>query len=657
MNYLKNELYNLVKKDSSIFEFLVSGSLDGVWYWDLENPENEWMSPQFWTTLGYDPEEKKHLASEWQDLICPADLQVALDNLRRHCADPNHPYDQIVRYRHKDGSTVWVRCQGIAIRDDDGNPIRMLGTHNDLTKEKRAEEELRSERSRLKAIFDTIPAVIDIVDPNTHDILFMNQYTIDLYGADGTGKKCYEVFHNFQSACSFCNNKQLIREGLDEIIRWEYFSETLNRFFMTTNRLFRWNDGRMVKLELSIDVTELKRAQAEQEKLRAGLQQAQKMESIGCLAGGIAHDFNNILFPIVGLSEMLVEDLPPDSLQHRNASGILKAGKRGSDLVKQILAFSRQTEQRKQPLKIQSILKEVMSLARSAIPSTVTITCNVQKDCGMMIADPTQLHQIAMNLITNAYHAVEEKEDPEILIELTETDLSAEAVYRLSIAPGTYAKLTVSDNGCGMHPELMEKIYEPYFTTKEQGKGTGLGLAVVYGIVKEHHGDVAVQSEMGNGTTFTVYLPLMARSADMVAPDKTGASLEAGHEAILLVDDEEPVATLEKQLLERLGYRVTEKFSSAEALEAFRSDPGAYDLVITDMAMPGMTGDRLAEEIHSIRPDMPLIVCTGFDETMDEAKAVEIGIRGFLMKPVLKAEMAKMVRQVIDEAEEPIQEI
>jgi len=377
------------------------------------------------------------------------------------------------------------------------------------------------------------------------------------------------------------------------------------------------------------------------------LLQTQKMESIGNLAGGIAHDFNNILFPIVGMSELLLEDLPPDSLEHENANEILKAGKRGSDLVKQILTFSRQNEHKMMPVRIQQILKEVLKLSRSSIPVDIEIKQNIQQNCGMVDADPTQVHQIAMNLITNAYHAAETS-GGEIIVKLSEINCNVYDLQGTSLSPGFYAVLAVSDNGVGIDPTVLEKIFEPYFTTKEQGKGTGLGLSVVYGIVKEHKGDIKVDSEIGNGTTFTIYLPMIEKSK-LSKSVGTAEQNPTGTERILIVDDEISVARLEKQMLERLGYTVIEYSSSQLALDAFKQAPDSYDLVISDMTMPHMTGDRLAQELISIRSDIPIIICTGFSERIDRGKSETIGIKGLLMKPVTKSDIAKMVRKVLDE--------
>ena len=385
----------------------------------------------------------------------------------------------------------------------------------------------------------------------------------------------------------------------------------------------------------------------ERKELEKRLIQAQKMESIGNLASGIAHDFNNLLCPIVGMSELLLHDLPSGSLERENTREILKAGRRGTDLVKQILAFSRQSEQKKIPTRIQQVLKEVLKLSRSTIPSYIEIHQNIQPDCKMVMADATQIHQVAMNITTNAYHAMEDT-GGRISVTLAEAALGRAESNDMDLPAGEYAVLSISDTGNGISADLMGKIFEPYFTTKEKGKGTGLGLAVAYGIIHEHKGTIKVESEIRKGSTFTVYLPIMEKwdGAESIDTDEKWVG---GNERILLVDDDESVATLEKQMLERMGYKVTSRLHSIEALEAFRSSPYTFDLVLTDMSMPKMTGVQLAEALLSIRPDTPIIICTGFSEHLTKEKMASFGLKGLLMKPIVGKKMAKMVRKVLDE--------
>jgi len=1315
MNYLKKELYELLREDPMVFDFLQKGSLDGIWYWDLENPEQEWMSPEFWTTLGYDPKNKQHLASEWQDLIHPEDLKVAFENFRKHCADPNHPYDQIVRYRHANGSTVWVRCRGVAIRDDSGKPVRMLGAHNEITVQKEAEislqltadtlkqaqqvaqigswwydpetrlafwseemfqlfglepghdavpyedfkkrihprdrdrfdiafnnavargvdcdlelrivqpigdiryvhskctaikdnegdvtrligitkditerraseqllirtkdrleslwniatigesdiqticdhvlaevqkitqsnyafygfidarqetlilhawspqamadcsvadkpihfpiaragiwaeavrkkqviilnefsidapgkmglpdghihldrlmvvplvqndqvksiaavankqepyseederqvkaflsnvqiiidqkrttEELKTSERKFAAVFRHAPLMMAISDLHSGTILEVNKallkisgYTreeligktsreihwigkedremlvrqiktdgyihsreIIVYSKNGTPIPCiyngvlldiegipqvlsisqdisklkkternlqrsremlvmaqeianigswtwdiktnelywsdqfyrilgfqpgeidpslelfrsvipqndakkegeaskeahelpygnfeiehrittkdggqrivqskgeivnrdpcgnpllmvgttqditafrrsqekiYEMaemldeapssitIHDFEGNFLYANRmtceihgytheefmnlnlrhvdvpesekliKQRIKEILDKgqasfevahfhkdgaiipmevfvkLVEWRgqrammsiasdiserrkaeqalreseqkfrnFSEQSFVGFYIIQNGFFKYVNPKFADifgytvdecingmhfLQL-VHTEDLARVQEQVHKRVTGqidtvqhtfrgvkksgeiihvsiygsslifqgrpaaigtmmditnelemekrMIQSQRMEAIGSLAGGIAHDFNNILFPIIGLSEMLVDDLPPGSTEHENAAEIYRAGIRGSGLVKQILAFGRQSGQKKVPIHIQQILKEAAKLSRSTIPSVITITQDIQSDCSLVRADPTQIHQIVMNLITNAYHAAEPV-NGKISVRLREVEINFGQLPECNLSPGRYALLSVSDSGVGIDPAIVHKIFEPYFTTKEQGKGTGLGLSVVYGIVKDHHGDIKVYSELGKGTTFNVYLPIIKKATETVSLEGSDA-LSTGHERILLVDDEVAIAKLEKQMLERLGYEVTMRVNSLEALEAFKAKSDAFDMVISDMTMPDMTGDQLSRELLAIRSDIPIIICTGFSEKLNPVQAEAIGVKGFLMKPIVKAEMAKIVRRILDEA-------
>ena len=377
------------------------------------------------------------------------------------------------------------------------------------------------------------------------------------------------------------------------------------------------------------------------------LQQVMKLQAIGTLAGGIAHDFNNILFPIVGYTELTMDDIAVDSQARQNLEEVLKAANRAKELVQQILAFSRQGGQERKPLKVQFLIKEALKLLRATIPSTIDIEYHVSQECGPIMGDPTQIHQVIMNLCTNAYHALQAT-GGKLAVSLKEVDISYEkTVERVGMKVGRHLELMVEDDGHGMEPEVLERIFEPYYTTKKQGKGTGLGLSVIHGIIKNHGGDISVASQPGQGTAFTIYLPVIDDIGIEIEPAEAAAATQ-GHERILLIDDEKQIIDIEQQILERLGYKVTAKTDSEEALEEFAALPDNFDLVITDMTMPKMSGDQLARKMMDIKPGIPVILCTGFNETITEEKALAMGIDKFIMKPIVKDELANTIRTLLD---------
>ncbi|SDU36047.1 PAS domain S-box-containing protein [Desulfobacula phenolica] len=395
-----------------------------------------------------------------------------------------------------------------------------------------------------------------------------------------------------------------------------------------------------------------KKAEHERKELEKQLQQLQKVEAIGSLAGGIAHDFNNILFPIIGYAEMLVEDFPQDSQYKESVNEILIGARRAKDLVKQILTFSRQTDQKVRPLKPDLIIKEVIKLIRSTIPTSIKIKKEIDPDCLMILADPTQIHQVAMNLITNAYHAIQDSRGT-LTIKLKnseKTDLFHEKFIPCGkpfVEP--FIWLSVSDTGTGMDKMTLEKIFDPYFTTKSKGKGTGIGLSVVQGIVKSCKGEIKVTSSPGEGSTFDVYIPALKQR--FISDPQAEKLIHArGNERILLVDDEHQVLRLEKTMLERLGYKVETQDSSLKAVELISANPDRFDLVITDMTMPDMTGDLLAHKIMDTIPGFPVIICTGFSEQISPEKARSIGVKGLLFKPIIKSKFTETIRSVLDES-------
>ncbi len=377
------------------------------------------------------------------------------------------------------------------------------------------------------------------------------------------------------------------------------------------------------------------------------LQQVLKIQAIGTLAGGIAHDFNNILFPIVGYTELTMDEVPEDSTAHNNLEEILKAANRAKELVKQILTFSRQSGQERKPLKVQYVIKEALKLLRASIPVSIEIVHNIDEDCSPVMGDATQIHQVIVNLCTNAYQSMQDT-GGKLEVSLKEVDVHYEhTVEKIGMQPGKHLQLLVKDEGCGMEASVLDRIFEPYYTTKEQGKGTGLGLSVIHGIVKNHRGDITAASSPGKGATFTVYLPVI-EDGDVQIENEPVNGAAKGTERILLIDDEEQIVAMERQMLENLGYTVTARTDSVEALKEFSKQPHNYDLVITDMTMPHMSGDQLAKKLLDIKPDIPVILCTGFNEDITEEKALSMGIQKFVMKPVIKNDLATTIRSVLD---------
>ena len=378
------------------------------------------------------------------------------------------------------------------------------------------------------------------------------------------------------------------------------------------------------------------------------LQQVLKIQAIGTLAGGIAHDFNNILFPIVGYTELTMDEVPDDSVAHNNLEEVLKAAHRAKDLVQQILTFSRQSGQERKPVEVHAIIREALKLLRASIPASIEIINKINDDCHPVMGDATQIHQVIMNLCTNAYQAMQDKGGT-LEVNLSEVDVGyEETVKKIGMQPGKHLQLLVRDEGCGMDAVVLDRIFEPYYTTKEQGKGTGLGLSVIHGIVKNHRGDISVTSSPGKGTTFKVYLPV-TEDADIANEFEPSNGAAKGNERILLIDDEEQIVSMEQQMLENLGYEVTARTDSSEALKEFSQKPQNFDLVITDMTMPHMTGDKLAQKLLDIKPDIPVILCTGFNEDITEEKALAMGIQKFVMKPVIKNDLATTIRTVLDQ--------
>ncbi|MBU0481076.1 MAG: response regulator [Proteobacteria bacterium] len=381
--------------------------------------------------------------------------------------------------------------------------------------------------------------------------------------------------------------------------------------------------------------------------LELQLRQAQKLEAIGTLAGGIAHDFNNILAAILGFTSMARDDISESNPARYQLDEVIKAGNRAKDLVKHILTFSRQSDLQRNPMLPDELVNEALDLLRASLPATIEIQRNIASDIGTIMADSTQIHQVIMNLCTNASHAMDENGG--ILgvtldrVEMSAADLAEDK----GLLPGPFVRIRITDTGTGIAPDIIDRIFEPYFTTKEVGKGSGLGLAVVHGIVKTHGGKITVESEPGKGTAFTIYFPLIEEQYRNAFLD--AGPLPTGKERILIIDDETVMVEMTIKILVRLGYEVVGRAGSAEALELFAENPDAFDLIITDQTMPGMTGIKMAEEMLRIRPDIPIILRTGYSSKVDEEKARAIGIKKYALKPIDLRELSAMIRELLDE--------
>ncbi len=518
-----------------------------------------------------------------------------------------------------------------------------VGVSFDISDRVKAEEELR----RLSIAIEQVAEDIIITDPEG-----IIQYV----------NPAFEKITGYSQREAIGQTPSFLKSGVHGPEFYGHLWNTIKSGKIWSGRITnRRKDGKLIledatisPLLTSVDkltgYVALKRDVTEAVRLEAQLRQGQKMEAIGTLAGGIAHDFNNILGAMMGYAE-LIKFKTTDAKIHPYLEQILKACDRSRDLVKQILTFSRQREQEKKPVSVIPIVKEAMKLLRSSLPTTVEIRQYYRSAQDTVLADATQIHQVLMNLCTNAVHAMRQREgvlEVNISRQVLSTDNPA---YDPELKEGAYLQLVVSDTGEGIDPAIKDKIFDPFFTTKKSGEGTGLGLSVVYGIVKDHGGIITVESEPGKGTVFTIFLPLILADEELAGPGMVSLPQGKGH--ILYVDDEEAIASLGREMLSSLGYDVTIHLRSRDALEAFRAHPERFDLVITDMTMPHMMGTNMAREMLKIRPGLPIILTTGFSEGINEEESKKIGIREFIMKPFTLHGLAQAVKRTMDQEVPP----
>jgi len=531
---------------------------------------------------------------------------------------------------------------------------------------KKAEDELRFQRDCLKKdVNDTKKELLEA--ERMYKTLFMSaadpMFLVDLDGKfiEVNAEACYLMEYSKKELIG--NKPSYVNPSLESKLNamMDIIRHKKSAFFEMS---FPTKSGKIVPLEISCqridhdgknailaiarDISDRKQASQEKKNLESQLRQAQKMEAIGTLAGGIAHDFNNILFPIYGFTQILMQKCPDNDEYQGYLKNILQAARRAKDLSQQILTFSRQSKREQKPVMLSPIVKECIKLLRASLPSTISVKQDIESDISQVLADPTELHQVIMNLSTNAYHAMRDDGGTlTVRLKTLTTDASNREQYP-ELVPGQYLKLTVQDTGKGIDTDILSQIFEPYFTTKPQGEGTGLGLYITYGIVKNLSGKIDVQTQPGEGTVFDVYFPIFSKLHKDDNQIMHISQVAGGTERILLVDDEEAIVEIMTYMLEQLGYLVTGRTASREALDLFRTHPDHFDLVITDQTMPDLTGEVLYQHIKKIRDSIPVILCTGYSESLPKDRAEKMGINAYLCKPVILSELGITIRKILD---------
>ncbi len=547
----------------------------------------------------------------------------------------------------KNGKEIPIDDSCAPIKDKNGKITGIVIIFSDITERKQAEKKLNERDEKLRAILAAVPDLMIVLDREGRmiEIFTGNPALLIAPLEDLLGRSIHEVMPEERSWPIQDVIDRTLNTGESQYYEYDLETEDGIKWFAGRTVSFKYKNLDHVFWSVR-DISELKQAESDRQKIESQLRQSKKMESIGTLAGGIAHEFNNILGIMIGNTELAMDDVPDWNPAIQNLEEVKIAGLRAKDVIQQLLSFSRKSDQKRKLVKISPIIKDALKFLRSSLPTSIDIKKNILDDTGIILANPTQVHQVMINLCTNSVHAMSEKGGTlEVSLSVVEFDKN-EANQDIRFNQGRYVKITVSDTGHGIAKEHLDKIFDPYFTTKEINKGSGIGLSVVHGIVKNYDGVISVESEYQKGTTINVFLPVVEKK--IALEEETNTIIPKGNERILFVDDEISIVNMVHQILERLGYEVTTKTSSTDTLELFRTRPDHFDLIISDMTMPNMMGDRLAKEMLKIRPDIPIILCTGYSDRVDDEKTKSIGARAYVMKPVVKSELAKTIRKVLD---------
>ena len=609
---------------------------DGILLFEKDGLTIRHVNPAIEAMLEYSKEEL--IGNNLENIVFPDDIG-SYQEMKKTLNDVGILHYKAARIKKKTGQ---VFDTDIYMIDKTDLVQCVLGN---ISKRKQVEASLHSSKEKFRSIMDNIGIGVALISP-AMEVLELNQKMREWFPDldPRISPICYRAFNNppRDVICDYCPTYRTLKDGL--VHENNTITPTANgprNYRIVSSPIFDKNGEVAAAIEMVNDITE--RITLEKQLLHS-----QQLESIGTLAGGIAHDFNNILSSVIGYTELSLDITDKGIELEEYLEEIHTAGKRARDLVKQILTFARQAEEEVRPIQVDVIVKEVLKFIRSSLPTTIEIKQNIESDA-LIMGNAVQIHQIMMNLCTNAAHAMKDGIGVlEISLAEVQIDFGLFPPAVDDLQRGDYLKLSVSDTGSGISPSVIGQIFVPYFTTKDIGEGTGMGLSMVHGIVENYGGKITVDSELGKGTTFTIYLPV-TRPQKTFHPHEQ-SELPLGTERILFVDDELPIAKLGGRILEGLGYKVNVQTRSMEALELFKNNPSDFDLVITDMSMPNMPGDMLAAQLIKLRPDIPVILCTGYSKKISEQLIAAIGIKAIENKPVVKADLARTVRKVLDEA-------
>ncbi|MBI3782009.1 MAG: PAS domain S-box protein [Deltaproteobacteria bacterium] len=641
------QTHERLKENEARLRLAVAAANIGLFDVDLRTGTVQY-SAEWKRQVGYGDDEISTSFGEWQSRVHPEDFERCQQAAQKAMSEGTNEYDLEFRFRHKNGAYLWIMSHASVQRDVDGVPIRLLGSHIDMTQTKLAQLELLSRNAALEAAANAV-VITDragVIQWANRAFTTLTGYTLD----EAVGKNPRELVRSGQ------HSREFYKDLWDTVLSGRVWSnEMINRRKdgslycedLTITPLCDENGVVSQFIAVKQDITDRKQAEEARAHLEAQLNLAQKMEALGTLAGGIAHDFNNILGAIIGNVVLAEQDIGAGHAAMESLEEIFKASCRAKELVQRILTFSRPQVPQRSVISLRPVVQEALALLRATLPAGVELSTTFDSETPNVLADPTQIHQVLMNLCTNSWRAMQ-GEQGRIEIRLEGVTVDGESAR--GALPGQYVRLSVTDNGVGMDAATVKRIFEPFFTTKPVGEGTGLGLSVVHGIVKAHGGWIRVSSRSSIGTTFDLYFPAARGKEEVAAPEsrKVEASANGAGLHVLYVDDEEALVTLTTRLLERRGYKVSGFTDASEALAAVRLNPAAFDLAVTDFNMPGMSGLDLSRELMRLRPDLPVAVTSGYITEELRAAALGSGVRVLLHKPDTVNELCSAVQHLAD---------